>query len=49
MPKETILKDEELKINLTWNSIKHNTYTKIKANATKLGDIVYFSRGCKNK
>ena len=47
IPKETILKDEELKINLTWNHTKHNIYTKIKTDATKLGDIVHFSRGIK--
>lgn len=47
IPKETISKDEELKINLTWNPIKHNIYTKIKTDATKLGDIVHFSRGIK--
>jgi hypothetical protein len=47
IPKETILKDGELKINLTWNPIKHNIYTKIKANATNLGEIVHFSRGIK--
>lgn len=47
IPKETIQKDEELKINLTWNPIKHNIYTKIKNDAIKLGDIVHFSRGIK--
>ncbi|MBS3999558.1 MAG: Eco57I restriction-modification methylase domain-containing protein [Desulfobulbaceae bacterium] len=47
IPKETILKDEELKINLTWNPVKHNIYTKIKTNATKLGEIIHFSRGIK--
>lgn len=47
IPKETIKKDEELKINLTWNPIKHNIYTKIKNDAIKLGDIVHFSRGIK--
>jgi hypothetical protein len=47
IPKETILKDEELKINLTWNSVKHKIYTKIKTNATKLGNIIHFSRGIK--
>jgi hypothetical protein len=47
IPKETISKDEELKINLTWSPVKHNIYTKIKADATKLGDIVHFSRGIK--
>jgi len=48
MPKETILKDEELKIILTWNSIKHNIYTKIKANATKLGGHCSFLKEYKN-
>ncbi len=47
IPRETILKDEELKINLTWNPVKHNIYTKIKTDATKLGDIIHFSRGIK--
>jgi adenine-specific DNA-methyltransferase len=47
LPKETIQKDEELKINLSWNLIKHNIYTKIKKYATKLGEIVHFSRGIK--
>jgi hypothetical protein len=47
IPKETILKDEELKINLTWNPVKHNIYTKIKTDAAKLGDIIHFSRGIK--
>jgi len=47
IPKEIILKDEELKINLTWNPIRHNIYTKIKNNATKLGDVIHFSRGIK--
>ena len=47
IPKETIAKDEELKINLTWNPIKYNIYTKIKTDATKLGDIIHFSRGIK--
>lgn len=47
IPKETILKDEELKINLTWNPVKYNIYTKIKTDATKLGDIIHFSRGIK--
>ncbi|MBN1338389.1 MAG: Eco57I restriction-modification methylase domain-containing protein, partial [Bacteroidales bacterium] len=47
IPKDTILKDEELKVNLTWNPVKHNIYTKIKSDATKLGDIVHFSRGIK--
>ncbi|MCG2793202.1 MAG: Eco57I restriction-modification methylase domain-containing protein [Weeksellaceae bacterium] len=47
IPKETIKKDKELKINLTWNPIKHNIYTKIKNDAIKLGDIVHFSRGIK--
>ncbi len=47
IPKETISKDEELKINLTWNPVKHSIYTKIKTDATKLGDIVHFSRGIK--
>ncbi len=47
IPKETIQKDEELKINLTWNLIKHNIYTKIKNDAIKLGNIVHFSRGIK--
>jgi tRNA1(Val) A37 N6-methylase TrmN6 len=47
IPKDIILKDAELKINLTWNPIKHNIYTKIKTDATKLGDIIHFSRGIK--
>jgi len=47
IPKDTISKDEELKINLTWNPVKYNIYTKIKTDATKLGDIVHFSRGIK--
>jgi len=47
IPKETISKDEELKINLTWNPVKYNIYTKIKSNATNLGDIIHFSRGIK--
>jgi len=47
IPKETISKDEELKINLTWNPVKYGIYTKIKTDATKLGDIVHFSRGIK--
>lgn len=47
IPKDTISKDEELKINLTWNPVKHSIYTKIKTDATKLGDIVHFSRGIK--
>lgn len=47
IPKEIILKDEELKINLTWTPTKHNIFTKIKTNAKKLGDIVRFSRGIK--
>jgi adenine-specific DNA-methyltransferase len=47
IPKETISRDEELKINLTWNPVKHGIYTKIKTDATKLGDIVHFSRGIK--
>lgn len=47
IPKEIIFKDEELKINLTWNPVKHNIYTKIKSEATKLGDIIHFTRGIK--
>ncbi len=47
IPKESILKDDELKINLTWNPIKANIYSKIKSDATKLGDIIHFSRGIK--
>ncbi|HNX21217.1 MAG TPA: TaqI-like C-terminal specificity domain-containing protein [Bacteroidales bacterium] len=47
IPVETILKDEELKINLTWNSDKYNIFSKIKTDAIKLGDIVHFSRGIK--
>jgi len=47
IPKETISKDDELKINLTWNPINYNIYTKIKTDSTKLGDIIHFSRGIK--
>jgi adenine-specific DNA-methyltransferase len=47
VPKKVIQNDEELKINLTWNPIKQNIYTKIKADATKLGEIIHFSRGIK--
>ncbi len=47
IPKDTIFKDDELKINLTWNPIKYNIYTKIKDDARKLGDIIHFSRGIK--
>jgi adenine-specific DNA-methyltransferase len=47
IPKEIIQKDDELKINLTWDSTKYDIYTKIKKDATKLGEIVHFSRGIK--
>ncbi len=47
IPREVILKDKELKINLTWNPINYSIYTKIKSNATNLGDILRFSRGIK--
>ncbi len=47
IPRDTIFKDEELKINLTWDPVKYYIYTKIKSNATELGDIVHFSRGIK--
>jgi hypothetical protein len=47
IPKNIISQDEDLKINLTWNLDKHKIYNKIKTNATKLGDIVHFSRGIK--
>jgi adenine-specific DNA-methyltransferase len=47
IPKEVILKDEELKINLTWDSVKYKIYKKIKNEAVKLGDIIHFSRGIK--
>ncbi len=47
IPKDAILNDQELKINLTWNPIKHTIFNKIKSDATKLGDIIHFSRGIK--
>ncbi len=47
IPMKTILQDEELKINLSWNPKRHAIYTKIKSNATLLGNIIHFSRGIK--
>ena len=47
LPFEAVLEDKELKINLGWNPAKYAIYKKIKTNATKLGDIVHFSRGVK--
>ncbi|MDX1760684.1 MAG: TaqI-like C-terminal specificity domain-containing protein [Christiangramia sp.] len=47
IPKEVILKDKELKINLTWNPRNFAIYSKIKKDAIKLGDIIHFSRGIK--
>ena len=47
IPIDIILKDDDLRINLTWSNYRHKIYTKINSEATKLGSIVHFSRGIK--
>ena len=47
LPKSIVSEDEELKINLTWNPIKHKIFSKIKFDSIPLGEIIHFSRGIK--